>query len=149
MFFLKAPAIFSGRFYFIHMTKGKTTIALKKIESNFKNGFILEALLANYHLNIDLLKLICTRSEVSISSSDKKIKNIIGELSKEIDENQKLKSIISKKNLKIVKVWVAKMDDFFKTLKHKYPTNSKTLFHETQKISGVLNISAHKIFASK
>ena len=131
------------------MTQRKTTLALKKIESNFKNGYTLEALLQNYHLNIGLIKLICTKSEVKDADNDKKVKGIINELAKEIDENQKLKTIISKKNLKIVKVWVGKMDVFFKTLKHKYPTNSKTLFLETQKVSGILNISAHKIFASK
>ena len=131
------------------MTQRKTTLALKKIESNIKNGFVLEALLQNYHLNIGLLKLICTKSEVKDVDNDKKLKGIINELAKEIDENQKLKTIISKKNLKIVKVWVGKMDVFFKTLKHKHPANSKTLFLETQKVSGILNISAHKIFASK
>lgn len=131
------------------MTQRKTISALKKIESNFKIGFVLEALLENYHLNIDLLKLICTKSDITECNPDKKIKNIISELSKEIDGNQKLKTIISKKNLKIVKVWQGKMDVFFKTLKHKHPTNSKTLFLETQKVSGILNISAHKIFASK
>jgi hypothetical protein len=131
------------------MTQRKTTLALKKIESNFKNGFVLESLLQNYHLNIGLIKLICTKSEVKDADNDKKLKGIINELANEIDENQKLKAIISKKNLKTVKVWVGKMDVFFKTLKHKYPANSKTLFHETQKVSGILNISAHKIFASK
>lgn len=129
------------------MTQRKTTIALKKIESNFNKGYILESLLQNYHLNLDLLKLICTKSEVKGCDANKKLKSIVNELSKEIDENQKLKTIISKKNLKIVKVWVGKMDVFFKTLKHKYPTNCKALFHETQKVSGVLNISAHKIFS--
>lgn len=129
------------------MTQRKTTIALKKIDSNFNKGYVLESLLQNYHLNVDLLKLICTKSEVKDCDADKKLKSIVNGLAKEIDENQKLKTIISKKNLKIVKVWVGKMDVFFKTLKYKYPTNCKTLFLETQKISGVLNISAHKIFS--
>jgi aspartokinase len=129
------------------MTQRKTTIALKKIDSNFNKGYVLESLLQNYHLNVDLLKLICTKSEVKYCDADKKLKSIVNGLAKEIDENQKLKTIISKKNLKIVKVWVGKMDVFFKTLKYKYPTNCKTLFLETQKISGVLNISAHKIFS--
>ncbi|MEO6303033.1 MAG: hypothetical protein ABIP51_07655 [Bacteroidia bacterium] len=131
------------------MTQKKTNFSLKKIEATYDKGFVLEALLENYHLNVDLLKLICSKSELTGFSSDKKIKNIISELSKEIDENQKLKSIISKKNLKIIKVWVGKMDVFFKSIKHKYPSNSKTLFIETQKISGILNISANKIFAHK
>ncbi|MDO8998336.1 MAG: hypothetical protein Q7W45_01120 [Bacteroidota bacterium] len=131
------------------MTQRKTSLTLKKIETSFNNGFVLEALFKNYHLNLDLIKLICSKSELDTFDADKKIKHIISALSEEINKNQNLKTIINKKNLKIVKVWLGKMDVFFKTLKYKYPTNSKTLFQETQKISGILNISAHKIFAHK
>ena len=131
------------------MTQKKVTAELKKIETASKKGFVLEALLANYHLNVDLLKLIHTRSGISESADDKKIKAVINELSAEIDKNTKLKTVIAKKNLNIVKVWASKMDTFFKTLKHKYPENSKSLFTESQKIFAVLNISAHKIFVQK
>ena len=131
------------------MTEKKITAELKKIDSTSKKGFILEALLANYHLNVDLLKLIYTRSGLSGSVNDKKIKAIISELCIEIDKNTTLKTVIAKKNLKIVKVWALKMDTFFKALKHKQPENTKALFNETQKIFAVLNISAHKIFAQK
>ncbi len=130
------------------MTEKKISLELKKIEIASKKGFILEALLANYHLNVDLLKLIYTRSALSGSVNDKKIKAIIAELAVEIDKNTKLKTVIAKKNLKIVKVWISKMDTFFKELKHKYPENTKSLFTETQKIFAVLNISAHKIFSA-
>lgn len=131
------------------MTEKKVTAELKKIETASKKGFVLEALLANYHLNVDLLKLIYTRSGLSESADDKKIKAVINELSAEIDKNSKLKTVIAKKNLKVVKVWASKMDAFFKALKHKHPENTKSLFAETQKIFAVLNISAHKIFVQK
>lgn len=131
------------------MTQKKVTAELKKIEIASKKGFVLEALLANYHLNVDLLKLIYTRSGLSESADDKKIKAVINELSTEIDKNAKLKTVISKKNLKVVKVWASKMDTFFKVLKHKHPENTKSLFTESQKIFAVLNISAHKIFVQK
>ncbi|MBA2611645.1 MAG: hypothetical protein H0U95_06735 [Bacteroidetes bacterium] len=129
------------------MTEKKVQASLKTIETSYKKGFILEALLANYHLNIDLLKFIYSKS--AKLAEDKKIKVIIAELSSEIEKNTKLKTLISKKNLKLVKVWASKMDDFFKVLKHKSPENTKSLFNETQKIFGVLNISAYKIFAHK
>jgi hypothetical protein len=58
------------------MTQRKTTIALKKIESNFNKGYVLESLLQNYHLNVDLLKLICTKSEVKDFDADKKLKSL-------------------------------------------------------------------------
>jgi hypothetical protein len=137
----------AGVFY-LYMTQKKVITELKKIETTSKKGFILEALLANYHLNVDLLKLIYTRSALSESANDKKIKAIITELAVEIDKNTKLKTVIAKKNLKIVKVWASKMDVFFKELKHKHPENTKSLFTETQKIFAVLNISAHKIFSA-
>lgn len=130
------------------MTEKKILLALKNIETTSKKGFILEALLTNYHLNVDLLKLIYTKTELSESANDKKIKAIIAELAVEIDKNTKLKTVIAKKNLKIVKVWASKMDAFFKELKHKHPENTKSLFNETQKIFAVLNISAHKIFSA-
>lgn len=134
-----------GVFYLLIMTQRKITTALKKIDLTFQNGNSIEALILNYHLNITLIKLICSNSELTGFNKDKKIKKILTELSKELCTNQKLKGIISKTNLKMVKVWLNKMDVFFKLLKHNYPSNSKVLFQETQKITGVLNISAHKI----
>ena len=127
------------------MTQRKITATLKKINLTFQNGNSLEALILNYHLNITLIKLICLSSELTGFNKDKKIKKILSELSRELRTNQKLKGIISKTNLKMVKVWLGKMDDFFKLLKHNYPSNVKMLFQETQKITGVLNISTHKI----
>lgn len=67
------------------MTGRKTSFAIKKIELALNSGFILEALLLNYHLNINLLKLICTHSELTGFSPEKKIKNIINKLYIEID----------------------------------------------------------------
>lgn len=129
------------------MTQRKVTSALKKIEAAYSKGFYLEALLSNYHLNIDLLKLIYSKSGLTGSAEDKKIKILISELNEQIAKDEKLKILIAKKNLKIVKVWASKMDTYFKALKHKSPDNSKSLYVESQKIFAILNISAHKIFA--
>jgi hypothetical protein len=131
------------------MTERKLTAALKKIEAAYSKGFYLEALLGNYHLNFDLLKFICSRSMASNATDDKKIKLIISELSAEIDKNTQLKTVIAKKNLKIVKVWASKMDAYFKALKYHQPENSKTMYVESQKIFAILNMSAHKIFAQR
>ncbi len=129
------------------MTERKLVFALKKIEAAFNKGFYLEALLSNYHLNIDLLKLIYSKSGLTRSAEDKKIKVLISELNEEINKDDKLKTLIAKKNLKIVKVWASKMDAYFKILKHKSPENSKSMYIESQKIFAILNMSAHKIFA--
>ncbi len=131
------------------MTERKLVFALKRIEGAFNKGFYLEALLSNYHLNIDLLKLIYSRSGLTRSAEEKKIKVLISELSAEISKDNKLKTLITKKNLKIVKVWASKMDAYFKVLKHKCPENSKSMYVESQKIFAILNLSAHKIFVHK
>lgn len=129
------------------MTERKLVFALKRIEGAFNKGFYLEALLSNYHLNIDLLKLIYSKS--GKTAEDKKIKMLISELNEEISKDSKLKTLITKKNLKIVKVWASKMETYFKVLKHKSPENSKSMYVESQKIFAILNLSAHKIFAHK
>ncbi len=130
------------------MTNRKILLALKKIEVSYADGYVIEALIANYHLNLNLLRFICSVSETIMFKEEKKVKNLIIQLSSEIDSNQKLKTIISKKNLKIFKVWLSKSEVYFKTLKHKLPVNTKSLFLETQKITGILNISVNKIIAT-
>lgn len=130
------------------MTNRKILLALKKIEASYADGYVIEALMANYHLNLNLLRFICSVSETIMFKEEKKVKNLIIQLSSEIDSNQKLKTIISKKNLKIFKVWLSKTEVYFKTLKFKLPANTKSLFLETQKITGILNISVNKIIAT-
>ena len=130
------------------MTNRKILLALKKIEVSYADGYVIEALIANYHLNLNLLRFICSVSETIMFKEEKKVKNLIIQLSAEIDSNQKLKTIISKKNLKIFKVWLSKTEVYFKTLKYKLPANTKSLFLETQKITGILNISVNKIIAT-
>jgi hypothetical protein len=130
------------------MTNRKIVLALKKIEVSYADGYVIEALIANYHLNLNLLRFICSVSEGINPKEEKKIKNIVTQLAKEIDTNQKLKTVISKKNLKFFKVWLSKTEVYFKTLKYKLPVNTKSLFLETQKITGILNISVNKIIAA-
>lgn len=130
------------------MTNRKILMTLKKIEVSYADGYVIEALIANYHLNLNLLRFICSVSDAIKFKEEKKVKNLIIQLSAEIDNNQKLKTIISKKNLKFFKVWLSKTELYFKTLKYKLPSNTKTLFLETQKITGILNISVNKIIAA-
>ena len=131
------------------MTNRKILLALKKIEVSYADGYVIEALIANYHLNLNLLRFICSVSDAITFKEEKKVKNLIIQLSAEIDNNQKLKTIISKKNLKFFKVWLSKTELYFKTLKYKLPSNTKTLFLETQKITGILNISVNKIIVAR
>lgn len=140
----KNACYFSGRFTF--MTEKKISYALNRIKSCKENGFVLEALLKSYHLNLDIIKYILSDAVKGYTFKDKKIKAIVNEFMEEISVNPKLKSILNKKNLKIVKPWLQKMDDFFKALKIGQPSNTKTLLAETEKIFGILNISLSKLF---
>lgn len=128
------------------MTEKKISYALNRIRSCKENGFVLEALLKSYHLNLDVIKYILADAIKGYSFKDKKIKVIVHEFMEEISVNPKLKSIMNKKNLKIVKPWLHKMDEFFKALKTGQPANTKTLQAETEKIFGILNISLSKLF---
>ena len=64
----------------------------------------------------------------------------------EISNDQNLKSIINKKNLKIVKPWLIKVDAYFKDLKLGTLINTKPLLSENEKVFGILNISITKLF---
>jgi hypothetical protein len=128
------------------MKQGQINITLKKIEESKKNGCLLEALLANYHLNIEILKFISLKVNPGMSVKNVKPKEILNALILIVNNEHSSKAIINKKNLKILKPWLIKMDAFFKTLKIKNPSNIKNLILESEKIFSVLNISLSKIF---
>jgi hypothetical protein len=131
------------------MTQRKITYALNRINTCKENGFVMEALLKNYHLNLDIIKHILSRYSTNYSFEGKKIKNIVTDFLEEISVNAELRSILNKKNLKVVKPWLQKMDLFFKTLKLKSPANTKALLAETEKIFSILNISISKLFSQQ
>lgn len=130
------------------MTERKITYAWNRINTCKQNGFLTEALLKNYHLNLDIIRYILVTYATDYSVKDKKIKVIVDDFTEEIGVNPKLKSIINKKNLKVVKPWLAKMDAYFKALKNTSPYNTKSLQQETEKIFALLNISVNKLFTS-
>jgi len=131
------------------MTEKKITYAWNRISACKENGFLMEALLKNYHLNLDIIRYILSTYVSGYSFRDKKIKEIVNDVIEETSVNPKLKSILNKKNLKVLKPWLFKMDTFFKALKHGRPVNTKALQQETEKIFALLNISVNKLFAQK
>lgn len=143
---LKTPAILAGVLHY--MTEKKITYAWNRISACKENGFLLEALLKNYHLNLDIIRYILyTYSDYSVK--DKKIKTIVRDFTEETMVNPKLKAILNKRNLKTLKPWLDKMDVFFKALKHSNPPNTKGLQQETENIFAMLHISVNKLFASR
>ena len=131
------------------MTEKKITYTLARIKSSKENGFPMEAFLKSYHLNVDLVKFILKSAVPDYSFDNKKIKIILHDLLKELETNVTFKTIINKRSIKSLKPWLAKTDKFFKSLKLEYPKTIAPLQDETEKIFGILKISANKLFAKK
>lgn len=131
------------------MTEKKITYALARIKACKENGYALEGLIKSYHLNTDLVKFILASTSQEHSFENKKIKAIVHELLKEMDTNAALKTIINKRSIKTLKPWLSKMDTFLKNLRLAYPGNLAPLQDETEKIFGILKISANKLFVKK
>lgn len=128
------------------MTERKITYALSRITSAKQNGYSLEALLKSYHLNVELVKFILSSTSKEHSFENKKIKIIVQEFIEEIEQDAELKTIIHKRSIKSLKLWLSKMDVFFKNLKLQQPKNISQLQDETEKIFGLLKISTNKLF---
>jgi hypothetical protein len=127
------------------MTQRKITFALKKINSSKQQGNYTEALIKNYHLNLNLIKYIFNNCSATKSTQNKKFRVLVEELIDELNANPHYKSIISKTSLKQILPWALKMEVFFKTLKLKQPSNTKILLHDSEHILAILTISVAKI----
>jgi hypothetical protein len=128
------------------MTEKKVTYALNKIKSCKEKGFMMEALLRTYHLNVELIKYILSACSDDYLVKDKKVKAVFHKFMEEVSVNPKLKAVLNKRNVKVMKPWLEKMDLFFKVLKMKQPLHVKILQSEAEKIMAILNISAAKLF---
>lgn len=143
----KTPATLAGVLYF--MTDRKITYALNRIRACKENKYPLEALIRTYHLNADLVKFLLTTSSENYSSRNKKIKVLLHDFLEAIDSNPDLKMIIHKRSVKTLRPWSDKMDRFFKDLKLRYPSDLSALQEESEKIFGLLKISANKLFVQR
>lgn len=128
------------------MTEKKITSALGRIKTCKDNKCHLEALILSYHLNIDVLKFIFKSTVPGYSPENKKPKIILSEFIRELDNHGPLKTIMNKRSAKSLKPWLLKMDLFLKSLKIQYPKNVTHLQEESDKIFGILKISANKLF---
>lgn len=129
------------------MTEKKVTYALNRIKTCKEKGFILEALLRTYHLNVELIKYILSTCSEDYLVKDKKIKAIFHRFEEEVAVNARLRAVLNKRNLKTLRPWFGKIDTYFKALKLRQPSNTKALQAESEKIMALLNISASKLFA--
>jgi hypothetical protein len=131
------------------MTERKIISSLNTIKACKQKGYLLEGLLKSYQLNTDLIKFILSSVSPGISLEGKKIKAVINEFLEEINSNERMKTIINKRSIKSLKPWITKMDLFFKELKLGRLPNPIALQDETEKIFGILKISANKLFVKK
>ena len=131
------------------MTERKITYALNRIKASKEGGYNIEALVKSYQLNIELLRYIISQTDSGKDQQDKKVKALVKHLVEKAGTDSRLKTIISKKSFKALKPWLAKMDVFFKALKTCQAYNTKPLQSETEKIFGILKISANKVIVKK
>jgi len=129
------------------MTSKKISSTLLKIKSCRQSGYHTEALIRTYHLNLDLIRFLLSANTPDKKLSDKKAKELVSDLVKNIDEYPKLKTLITKKSAKSLKPWLDKMDAFFKSLKTKQAFGISGLQSESEKILAILNISLGKLQA--
>lgn len=127
------------------MTERKINSAIKKAQQCNKAGYYLEALLRMYHLNINILRFISSRSNVPDADSSAKPLQLIESLVAEINLRPDIKAIMAKKNLKSLRPWFSKMDLFFKVLKRKEPANTQTLLNESEQVLALLKIATTKL----
>jgi hypothetical protein len=127
------------------MTERKITYALNKIKSSKETGYHLEAFMRSYLLNVDLIRFILSVASPAIEVKDKKTKSLVNIFLKEMALHPELKSIINKKSLKSLKPWLAKTDVLFKNIKMGIHVSPTALQSESEKIFGILKISANKL----
>ncbi len=130
------------------MTQRKISFALKKINESKQQQNFTEALVRNYHLNLELLKYIFSYCCATKSEHNKKISILISQLVNELDVKPQFKGVITKKSLKTIMPWALKMEAYYKFLKHKQPSNTKLLLNDGEHILAILNISANKIITA-
>ena len=131
------------------MTNQQINKILQKHKVYKTNGCLNEALFNVYHLNVNLIIFIIKRSIPAYSVESKKLKNITKDFLEEVSTNPHLKSIITKKTVKSIKVWLNNMDTFFKLLRLKQPPQTNSLLTETEHVLTLLNFSHKKLLAKK
>jgi hypothetical protein len=127
------------------MTERKITYALNRIRDSREKGYLIEALIRSYLLNIDLIRFLLHVAEPGLELKGRKAKKLVKVFLEELDTQPALKKIIHKRSLKTLKPWLLKMDAYFKNLKVGSPGPTKTLQAESEKIFGILKISANKL----
>jgi hypothetical protein len=131
------------------MTVRNITSALKRVEKFKNEGAHLQALIQGYHLNLQLIRYVLSHCREESELPVKKVKHLVKEFAKEYAASNDLKAVLSKSSFKTVKLWLDKMESFFKVLKIEQPRNVKALAQETMQILHMLNISANKLIGNK
>jgi hypothetical protein len=127
------------------MTEKRIIYALNRINKCKRDGYAIEALIRSYHLNVQLIRFILTQVAPDENYTGKKLKTLVKSLLEKSENIPQLRSLIQKRSIKSLKPWHEKMDAFFKSLKLSGSYKVNTLQLETDKIFGILKISANKL----
>jgi hypothetical protein len=130
------------------MTNKKIKEEVKKVKACARKGCEIEALLRQYHLNIGLIRYLVDKSSNKQDSIKRKPKQLLRLFIDEHPGNDAMRSLINKRSLKSVRIWMKSMDLFFKKLKSGDPGNAKELLEKAEKVFVLLIIPANKILAA-
>jgi hypothetical protein len=121
---------------------------MEKIDKAKLDGYHVEALLNKYILVVDLLNFVSLKINPSNHSLNVKAKDNVRALGLSLAKNASARSVINKKNLKSVKLWIGKMDTYLKTYRIKRPGGTASLLQEGEKVFTLLNVAAQKLVAT-
>src|SRR4051812_26907551 len=116
------------------MTERKVNYALKRISKSRTSGFLHEAFIHAYLLNLSLMRFIFNHISPDTQASSKKAKALLHALIREIEKHPEHKTIISRRNLKVLKPWLQKAEEYFKSTRSGTLVKPDELVEECEKI---------------
>lgn len=130
---------------FCFMTKKQIDSSLKKIHLLADQKQLLDASIQLYHLNVNMLRAIENSMQMNPSNKVLKPKDLVKLIVGNIEGDHSQKSIINKKNLKVLKPWIELSDRFFKDMRVNYPKNIHSFYAHNEKIFSLLQMSVVKM----
>ncbi len=132
------------------MTERKVTLAMTKITKALEQGYMHEALLRQYLLNVELLRYIVGNLSGDEQVADKKLIQVVKHFCVEVSTHPEHRIIIHPRSLKSIKPWAREMNNYFKGLKQGHPlAGEEKLIKTSQVIFTLLHMSASKLFMKK
>lgn len=127
------------------MTERTINSALKKIKEARDVRHNIEAFFLYYQLNARLMRYILSALQHEKVAGDKKLRVVIKLLQSSIEKDPANSSVIQKRSVKAMKLWVTKCEAHIKALKNGISPPLTGALQESEKIYGILKITVNKL----